>query len=455
MMEGVLGVKNLTIIYDKDTPKQFIALKNISFFAKQSEFVIVFGPSGCGKSTLLYTLSGIERHIASGDVWVNNKNIAKMNEKGLLALHRHDVGMIFQAYNLVGTLNVMSNVTLPLLAIGVSEKARKKLAQDLFDRLGIAHLAKRYPGDLSGGQQQRVAIARSLITDPEIIFADEPTGNLDAVSTEVVLKQILELRSKYKKTILMVTHDPSFIRYADRVVYLKDGSLVKIDEKVGEKKFITQGMEETESLTSKIPVNYYGTSPFDAEYTIEFSPEESETFYAVKLFTDAYARKEAEVLKNRTYHIFFEVSIKKLPVKTALFVLQKPIVEGGLGYSLDSAIDLFFNLEQFFEIRKTLSITAPEKRLSAESLKHLSRWVLSTVSQKINSTQNKRFCKGVSEYFLGHMDDSSFSFFVKNSIERGGVGFIGIETEPFIKKLRLIEDLIPIKKEKTQEIKLV
>jgi len=453
-MQGILGAENLTITYDIGTPKAFTALKGVSFHGNPGELIIVFGPSGCGKSTLLYAMSGIERHITGGSAWINDKDIVKADISGLLAIHRHDLGMIFQAYNLVGTLSVLRNVTLPLIAVGVSKKQRKERAMALLERLGVAHLAYRYPSELSGGQQQRVAIARSLVTEPDIIFADEPTGNLDSASTEVVLKQILELRNRDKKTILMVTHDPSFLNYADRIVYLKDGNLVKIVEQKGQREFTfvsasTMASNASETglpgvgIPVELPEQQFGSSPFDKEPVGEFSFEENRKIQITRQFVFGGSKEVPGVLENRLAHILTEIALGKLASKNALFVMQKPVVDGGLGLLLETAAEKLLEMEKLFEIRKHISNTPPEKRFSLDSLLHISRWLLGSLFQKVTSAQFVIFTKGISRYLLSQIDHSELSFIVKSSLEHGGAGMFGVEMSAIVNKLELISDLFP------------
>ena len=446
-MQGIFGTENLTITYDKGTPKEFSALKGVSFYAMPGEFVIVFGPSGCGKSTLLYMLSGIERHISGGEAWVNGKDVTHMDSNGLLKIHRHDIGMIFQAYNLIGTLNVLSNVTLPLLAMGIPESQRPERAMALLERFGVAHLAKRYPAELSGGQQQRVAIARALVTNPDIIFADEPTGNLDSASTEIVLKQLLALRAQDKKTILMVTHDPTFLHYADRVVWLKDGKLVKIDIQRGTQEFLAAPTtEETEggrTSLSKKP-NEFGTSPFDAERKGEISFEDEEKLSIVEKYVSSFSKEKEPVLRKRLHHILSEVITGKLLRKNALFVLSQPVLEGGMGLSLDEATNILIKIGKLFELRSNISLLPDEKKLSYESLLRISEWILGPLWKKMTSAQNDSFCEAVSSYLSAKIDRSGFSFNLKSPLSQGGAGLFGIDSERFAKKLDLIQDLIPL-----------
>ncbi|OIO32860.1 MAG: hypothetical protein COZ49_04055 [Candidatus Yonathbacteria bacterium CG_4_10_14_3_um_filter_47_65] len=228
-MEPIIKVNNLRVVYHKGTTAESVALKGVSIDVNSKEFAIIFGPSGCGKSTLLYAMTGIERNVDSGDIFVKNKNVVKLSAEEQLLLHRKDIGMIFQAYNLIPTLNVIDNVALPLIADGVKRAERKSKAMLLLSRFGISQFAERFPQNLSGGQQQRVAIARALIGDPDIILADEPTGNLDSQSAKVVMETLFNLNEEGNKTIVLVTHDPSYLEYAHKVFHIADGCVTKVE----------------------------------------------------------------------------------------------------------------------------------------------------------------------------------------------------------------------------------
>lgn len=448
-MKGILGTENLSVVYDKGTPKEFSALKSISFYAEPGEFVIVFGPSGCGKSTLLYMLSGIERHIDSGEAWVNGKDIVRMTEHDVLSIHRHDVGMIFQAYNLIGTLNVLGNVALPLLAIGSSEKSRTDRAMALLERFGVAHLAKRYPSALSGGQQQRVAVARALITNPSILFADEPTGNLDAVSTEIVLKQLLELRVKDKKTILMVTHDPTFLHYADRIIYLKDGNLVKVDTQVGTREFDPSAEHEyLSSVQKKTPdemkQNSFGNSPYDSDRVQKFSSEEMIKVNIIPKFIQYVEKELGTFLSKRLMRVFIDSATKKLDQKDTLIILEKPIMEGGFAYGHDRASAMIIAFEELFDLREWLLKCPPKSRLESLSFIHISCYCLGTMFGHLSTIQNYRLEIELFNYLRKKINRNTFLTILQSSVEQGGLGFSESVLSECIEKADLISDLIVV-----------
>lgn len=225
-MEPIIKVENLSVSYNLGKTSEVRALKETSFEIYPGEYIIIYGPSGCGKSTLLYCIAGLETP-TQGKVWVTGKDLSQLVSEEMEYHRRLRMGMIFQTYNLIPTLNVLDNVTLPQIFGEIRKSERKKKAQLLLQRFGIENLIHRFPGELSGGQQQRVAVARSLIYSPTVLLADEPVGNLDSKSAEIIMDLLSEINDKDKKTIILVTHDPYFLHYANRIFYMKDGRITK------------------------------------------------------------------------------------------------------------------------------------------------------------------------------------------------------------------------------------
>jgi putative ABC transport system ATP-binding protein len=198
------------------------ALDGVSVDFRRGQYAAIMGPSGSGKSTLLHCLAGLDR-VTSGQVFLGDDEISAMNEKHLTLIRREKIGFVFQAYNLVPTLTGLENITLPLALAG-----RKPDAEWLDQIIETVHLGDRVqhrPNELSGGQQQRVAVARALVSRPDVIFADEPTGNLDSKSGAEILGFMRRAVTELGQTIVMVTHDPNAAAYADRVVFLADGKI--------------------------------------------------------------------------------------------------------------------------------------------------------------------------------------------------------------------------------------
>ena len=219
----MIEMKNLTKAY-RTSDVETTALNNVNLEINEGEFIAIMGPSGCGKSTLLNVMGMLDSP-DSGEYTFAGESIAGYSEKQLANIRKHSIGFIFQSFNLVDELTVEENVMLPLLYQRVPAAERKTRTREVLERVNIAHRADHRPQQLSGGQQQRVAVARAVITDPKLILADEPTGNLDSANGEEVLNMLNELNS-LGTTIAMVTHDQSHADHASRVVQMLDGRVL-------------------------------------------------------------------------------------------------------------------------------------------------------------------------------------------------------------------------------------
>lgn len=201
-------------------------LKKINLTIYGGEYVILYGPSGSGKSTLLHLIAGLEWPSA-GHILIRGKDIGHFSRQELAQLHRTKIGLVFQQFNLIPTLTVLENVCLPQVLLRVPIKIRRERAMEVLKTLSLDKLVDHFPAELSGGEQQRVAIARALINNPWILLVDEPTGNLDSLSAEEVMRLIRDLNAKSHRTILLVTHNPDYVYFAHRVLYLRDGVITR------------------------------------------------------------------------------------------------------------------------------------------------------------------------------------------------------------------------------------
>ena len=228
-MADIIEIKNISKIYD-DESVPTIALKDINLEIKEGEFVAVMGPSGSGKSTLLHILGLLDRP-TKGEYRFKGKSIDKYTEDEIAHLRNEAMGFIFQSFNLLARTTVIDNVKLPLLYSSVPENKWDALAREAIDTVGLSHRIGHESSQLSGGEKQRVAIARALVNKPGVIFADEPTGNLDSKSGGMIMETIQELNEKRGHTVILITHEKYAAGYAERVLHLRDGS-VESDEKV-------------------------------------------------------------------------------------------------------------------------------------------------------------------------------------------------------------------------------
>lgn len=215
---SILKIKNLNKVYGKDET-EVKALNNINLEINKGEFVVIVGKSGSGKSTLLHIMAGLETP-TSGDVIIDNINLSSLDEKKRSLLRKEKIGLIFQSYNLIPVLTVQENIKLPTINTNNQDD---KYVNELMELLNIKERKNHLPNQLSGGQQQRVAIGRALVNKPAIIFADEPTGNLDTKTESEVLNLLKESQKKYNQTIIMITHNMDIAKYADKVIKIEDG----------------------------------------------------------------------------------------------------------------------------------------------------------------------------------------------------------------------------------------
>lgn len=219
----ILRVENLTKIYGNDTNK-VVALDNVSFSVEKGEFVAIVGASGSGKSTLLHLLGGVDRP-TSGKVYIDGKDIYDFNDDKLAIFRRRQVGLIYQFYNLIPILNVEENITLPLSLDNRDVDVNR--LEEMLKLLGLQHRRTHLPNELSGGQQQRTSIGRALITNPTIILADEPTGNLDSKSSDEIVSLLKKSNKELKQTIIMITHNMEIAKCADRILKIEDGKIAQ------------------------------------------------------------------------------------------------------------------------------------------------------------------------------------------------------------------------------------
>lgn len=219
----ILKVENLTKVYGKDNNK-VVALDNVSFTVEKGEFIAIVGASGSGKSTLLHLIGGVDTP-TSGKVFIDGQDIYKLNSDKLAIFRRREVGLIYQFYNLIPILTVEENITLPLELD--DRKVDKFELNEIIKLLGLERRRNHLPNELSGGQQQRTSIGRAIITKPAIILADEPTGNLDSKASEEVVTLLQKMNKDYKQTIIMITHNLEIASYADRIITIEDGKIVK------------------------------------------------------------------------------------------------------------------------------------------------------------------------------------------------------------------------------------
>ncbi len=249
MAKPLIVCRDLTITYNKGKSNEFKALQHVNTDIYEGEYIILFGPSGCGKSTLMYAIQG-SLPPGDGTLLIRGDDIYSYPPQERVYFQRHVMGIIFQSFNLIGSLSVLDNVALPMIFCDANKSARERRAQMLLDRFGVGMVSHKIPSMLSGGQQQRVSVSRSMVNDPQILLADEPTGNLDSVSTQQVMDKIDEINTFDKRTIIMVSHNAAHLSYAHRVYYLKDGFIVR--EVVNPQRKQIKPVKEGETIVTEL-----------------------------------------------------------------------------------------------------------------------------------------------------------------------------------------------------------
>lgn len=337
MNTSILEIKNLQKTYGVGVGATKV-LRGINLHIELGEFVIIFGPSGAGKSTLLNIINGLEIP-SSGSVVIDGRDLTQLTEAERAHFHRETIGMVFQAYNLIPYLSIIDNITLPLFFAKVPVIERNKRGMQLLKEFGLESLAKRLPTEISGGQAQRVGIMRALIGNPPIIVADEPTGNLDSIASKNVMDLFAQLNKVRKNTLIVVTHDASLFRYADRIIHVLDGNVVKevvrkkessaTDKHKVEKSVFEMSLERTKDKTKQRLLN-----------TLQI--------FLSKPQLDSFEKEELE----RTVMYLDQRRAGRLSETELFLALDKPFEEGGAGLYRPTAKHLSESFENILELIK-------------------------------------------------------------------------------------------------------
>ena len=290
--EKVIEVKNVRKIYRMGTEKIY-AVDDVSFDICEGEFCCLLGTSGSGKSTLLNLMAGIEK-VTSGQILIKGRPIHKLSETKLAKFRQRYLGFVFQSYNLIGTMTALENVELPLVFKRVPRKKRRVMAREMLSKVGLKNRMQHKPKEMSGGQQQRVGIARAFVARPSIVFADEPTGNLDTKTTMEVMELIRQIAKDNRQTIVMVTHDRRLAEFADRIIHVLDGKIQKVEVVDREQKQADLEESKPEGENQTIP---------ELEAESEMIDSKTETKQQ-KLLEEAGAEKEDKYSEEESSEAF-------------------------------------------------------------------------------------------------------------------------------------------------------
>lgn len=425
-MEPLIKVNNLKVIYNLGKPNEVRALDGVDVEIHPQEYIVLFGPSGCGKSTLLYSILGLQKP-TEGEILIRDRNLAKFPEKELVDYRRNRVGIIFQAYFLVPTLSVMQNTILPKVFGSEKIGDRNMKAKGLLERFGIYDQKDKLPVFLSGGQQQRSAIARALINDPEILLADEPVGNLDSHSAEIVLRTLKDINEKDKKTVILVTHDPRYLYYAHRVYYMKDGKIER--EVTNPEKSQIKPIERKERLFTELDriarlYPYAAQEELKAKVLTNYLTQELSEYQTMTL-----ERTVGQLLKNKiNYQDFYNI-------------LDRPTEEGGVGLYKQTARSFTRKMKKIMEEAKMLKSKLREALPIAEEMELVSKiriYLLDGYKGELSSLQIQRLEEVIEERIGRGGDRKVFQKQLDRSFKEGGVGLNRATARRFSRNLEII-----------------
>jgi putative ABC transport system ATP-binding protein len=322
MAKPLITCRDLAITYNVGKSNEYKALQAINTDIYEGEYIILFGSSGCGKSTLMYAIQG-SLPPAEGSLLIRGDDIYSYPPSERVYFQRYIMGIIFQSFNLIGSLTVLDNVALPMIFCDANKATRERRAQQLLDRFGVGQVSHKLPSMLSGGQQQRVSVARSMVNDPQILLADEPTGNLDSISTQQVMDKIDEINTFDMRTIIMVSHNAAHLSYAHRVYYLKDGFIVR--EVVNPQRKQIKPVKEGETIVTEL------------EQLARMFPYDSVDTLRVKSLTNFLTQEYTFDQLNRLEKAVQLLIKGKIHKKLFIDALVKKYDDGGVGMDRKTA----------------------------------------------------------------------------------------------------------------------
>ncbi len=431
MVDPIIQVKNLKVIYNQGKTNEVRSLFDVNVKVYPKEYVIIFGPSGCGKSTLLYSMSGLQVP-TEGEIIIEGKKLAEMTKKEKVILHQIGIGMVFQAFYLIPSLTILDNVCLPKVFRGESREKRREEGATLLRRFSIIEQADKFPSQLSGGQKQRVSIARSLVNNPQIIFADEPVGNLDSVSSENVMQIFKELNEIDKKTIVLVTHNAEHLHYADRIIYVKDGKVIR--EEVNKEK------RPANALKEKVPDIKYNELSDDLKLLMRTFKNLNLNqigsllvpFKANQLMSHILSELNQDKVKTATAYLK-EFLFKNIDLKTLEKNLDLDYDKGGSGWNRQRARSFIGRLQDIMRIVEDIA-----KGKKTKAVNQLSKYLIDLFKLKLDSKNKKRFYSFLKLRISNKIDREGLRKGLDASKILGGVGFYKSTAEKISDEVEII-----------------
>jgi putative ABC transport system ATP-binding protein len=469
-MEPLIKSQNLNFTYNAGKDNEYQALININFEIYPEEFIVIFGPSGCGKSTLLNLIAGLERPDPD-TMYIYGKDMNGMTKNDFALYHRTKIGMIYQQYNLITSLTVLENVALPQVFISVNKGKRNKWARTLLERFGILKQAKKIPSELSGGQQQRIGIARSIVNNPDIILADEPVGNLDSVSAKTALSILENLNEKEKKTVILVTHNPEFLVYGDRIFYMKDGiitrEVINRDRKKKDRPDVTP--KSTAAEINDLMRAYHGLTP--EQINILIMPYKAKAF--AHHFISNRSMEETKILEE----VIQRRLLGSISQEDFFEILRKSALEGGVGFDIRTAEKILRRVNRI--IRTAYYIYQNERQQKDDNSDHIKisddekakkvTWYLLNSCyfkhyNNLEGSQVNRLQVAVKNRMIGELQKNDFFEQLDKPFNDGGVGLNVKTAKAMAEELELILILgfgiiqktsMDAKEKKTEENKII
>ncbi len=419
MANPIIELKNVSVVYNPGKTSEFWALRDINAEINPEEYVIFFGPSGCGKSTLLYTIAGLE-FPSRGQVIVKGKNVSSLSPQELIEHHRHSTGMVFQAFYLIPSLKVQANILLPQMFAAADLVSRQARVKALMHRFGIFNMADKYPESLSGGQQQRVAIARALVNDPEIVLADEPTGNLDSENAQIVLDLLSDMVERDKRVVIHVTHNPSHLSRAHRVFYMQDGKITRI---------VTNPKKQAGEFEEPTPI---------AELARAYPHLPESRLKAKLIFRNLLIPYSIED-ENKIEALIEAYLLKKISGNELAESLDLPPEQGGINLYAQTARSLARKIAQMAHEMELIEsaetyFPTPVQEKAAE----IRGYLLDSYQGQLELVQIQRLDHFLEERILGRINKGELRYFLDVPLDKGGVGLNRRTAKNFAEQVDII-----------------
>jgi putative ABC transport system ATP-binding protein len=420
MAKPLIVCRDLSIIYNKGKSNEFKALTGVNTDIYEGEYIILFGASGSGKSTLMYSIQG-SLPPGEGTLLIRGDDIYSYPPEERVYFQRYVMGIIFQSFNLIGSLSVLDNVALPMIFCDADKTTRERRAQSLLDRFGVGHVSHKIPAMLSGGQQQRVSVARSMVNDPKILLADEPTGNLDSVSTQQVMDKIDEINTFDRRTIIMVSHNAAHLSYAHRVYYLKDGLIVR--EVVNPQRKQIKPVREGETIVTELE-QLARLYPYDSVDTLRVKS-------MVNYLTQEYTYRQLIRLEH-AIALFIKGKIDKEHfIKSLVLPYERGGVEVSekvareMAHKTERLISQSDDIRRFRAKKENDNIFFSQHHLAERLRGHL----LGVFRIKLSKEQDTNLVETIADRVTGVIEEEQFNERLIMGVRSGGLGLAESEAD--------------------------